>query len=479
VPTGQSAFLVRPKPAELTLAGAVSAAIAARQAIDAMRIVAEFLARRRLKLVVLAAILASCSELPPTVIPPPPDTTPIERILGVADIARLTDAATAPHKAPIRVLFIHGMGTGESDYCTPAGLIGAVSGAVAAGPQVTPPLTLAKCGALTVPWPSVISIRGTPLKALLFTYAFKGDGISTRDMYFSFLLWAPLTAPFKNTLNEPGHPDWAWVTTQSKSFFQTHLSDVVLYGGTYRKVMRTAVEKAMCMFVNGEPSDDGHTCDHAERGIATVVITHSLGSYMFADAVADLRVANAQLDHQFPPQPHEFDSYVGSAHDAGAVILEQTELVYMLANQLAILDLTTAMQPPTGPSTLGSLQCRQLPVHGTVEEAESSGVSKSLIDQWRCGHEMAPQAHKTPDQQIVAFSDPDDLLSYMVSRNDVQASAGSDNTHVANIYLGVTPTILGLLANPVDAHLNYLTNSTVMKIIACGMTGNDVNPYPC
>jgi hypothetical protein len=174
---------------------------------------------------------------------------------------------------------------------------------------------------------------------------------------------------------------------------------------------------------------------------------------MLMDAVADLRAAHwrEELD------PRNLQA---SASDAAAQALARTDLIFMLANQLALLDLTTLTQypPPSAPA----------PTPPTTEDLESRGILRAFRQHW--------QYHHVDDhlsRQIVAVSDPNDILSYMVSAGDV--SIASENLIVANVYLGVARNWFDLFAWPVSAHLNYLTNADVMDIIACGMTANMIN----
>jgi hypothetical protein len=44
-------------------------------------------------------------------------------------------------------------------------------------------------------------------------------------------------------------PRLAWVNKKGKQFLHDNLSDVALYGGTYRQVIRAAVEQALCSFI--------------------------------------------------------------------------------------------------------------------------------------------------------------------------------------------------------------------------------------
>ena len=65
---------------------------------------------------------------------------------------------------------------------------------------------------------------------------------------------------------------------------------------------------------------------------------------------------------------------------------------------------------------------------------------------------------------LVAFTDPNDLLSYTLPPEKY----AREGITVYNILVSNAPTYLGLLERPDHAHLEYLTNPDVGRLIACG-----------
>lgn len=401
-------------------------------------------------------VLSACSKMAPTIMPvqvPGSSITPV-RLYGIRTEPPYDRGAT-----PLRILLIHGMGTGLYPPDGPCALSSVIEG-LANSLRMSVQSTVVRrddtmCGPLVVPEPRFIKVQNTPLEAKFYTYRFH-DATDTHKMQVSFLLWAPLTYDLKMTpiMSERGHPPWAWLTQFSKSFIQTHLGDVVLYGGTYRVAIRAAVEQAMCYFINGSPDITGHHCTGGHKDARSVIITHSLGGYMLMDAIADLKAAHMG---ETPD-----DAGGKTSDNAAAIMLSRTDLVFMLANQLALLDLTTQspdLLPQPGPRTV--TDGRELEMHGALG---------AFMDYWRA---LRRRADKTAPRQIVAISDPNDLLSYRLSPNEIDVA---DDTIVANVYLGVAWNFANLGAWPVSAHLNYLTDPTVMKIMVCGMTGDTVVP---
>ena len=66
---------------------------------------------------------------------------------------------------------------------------------------------------------------------------------------------------------------------------------------------------------------------------------------------------------------------------------------------------------------------------------------------------------------VVAFSDPNDLLSYPLARSPHRSK---QDYPVIDVIASNAPTILGLVEMPTTAHLGYGNNGAVKKIIACG-----------
>jgi hypothetical protein len=65
---------------------------------------------------------------------------------------------------------------------------------------------------------------------------------------------------------------------------------------------------------------------------------------------------------------------------------------------------------------------------------------------------------------VVAFTDPNDLLSYRL----LPARYTAPDVAVADVLVSNDGTWLGLIENPVTAHLDYLANPDVGTMIACG-----------
>ena len=154
--------------------------------------------------------------------------------------------------------------------------------------------------------------------------------------------------------------------------------------------MRPSIQAGLCLMIDGHPSPDGKTCASPDYNQKTVIITHSLGGYMLMDAIDDeLRREEG-----------------GAAHGSSAAhkILENTQFIYMMANQLALLDL----------STLGGYRVRVdgAPTGGEVRRNFSQRWSAIKLKSPVPSSEPAPDETPGVKRQIVAFTDPNDILSW-------------------------------------------------------------------
>jgi len=79
------------------------------------------------------------------------------------------------------------------------------------------------------------------------------------------------------------------------------------------------------------------------------------------------------------------------------------------------------------------------------------------------------QRQQTPlSLHLVAFSDPNDLLSYPLDASDVS----SDSVAYSNVVISVERTaILGAFAWPMTAHTGHDKSKAVMDLLAFGHKG--------
>ncbi len=89
------------------------------------------------------------------------------------------------------------------------------------------------------------------------------------------------------------------------------------------------------------------------------------------------------------------------------------------------------------------------------------------------GDEEAPSA----EEQVVAFSDPNDILTWLVQRNNLKLPHSDwGSAKLTNVYLSNNEfSIPFLFSEPATAHGGYLDNPIVMEMLVCGMDKGAVN----
>jgi hypothetical protein len=438
--------------------------------------------RHGLLLALVLSLTTACTSLP-IAIPPEQNT-----FLGIASL--LSDASNpefGPSAAtgPLRILVVHGMGTpGPYDF---EAFIAALANRlrlaqIAPPPAVTdqpvgcPPPENPPPSGLIHPPPLYIDVDGVPqnAQARLYTYDFVSAANSSgrRVLEISYLYWAPLTKHVKcSALAETGAPPRQWFADVAKGFIDDVLGDVILYAGKYRdKVMRPSVQKALCYLIDGTPGSDARTCANANTNDPTVVISHSLGGYMVMDAI----------DNELDPRG------IGALDkETGAYkFMETTQLVYMMANQLAFLDLTTLEKYPF-PASQEQLLAFQR--RGASANGGPGQLAQKFATEWMqiklrssvLAHGAANGGAEVSSgkRQIVAFSDPNDVLSWLVQRENLEFPQPVwHDVFLTNVYMSNGElSIPGIISDPVSAHTGYMSNSRVLELLVCGMSGGAVN----
>jgi alpha-beta hydrolase superfamily lysophospholipase len=344
--------------------------------------------------------LLFCMLLTACSLPYRPPQVPPARFPGLIDLAAQADQRAAD------VLLVHGICTHDASW---AGTVVAqlAQALDAAGSAST------STGHAAVPAVEVVA-------STLVTPAGR--------LRFDALIWSPLTSALKHQLcydqrSKParcaGTPPYANLRARLNARFKDGLiddclPDALIYQGVARDAMQQRMREAIVHVMAGARSD-----------VPLVVVSHSMGSKILFDTL--LRMSEepagtpaAQLAQQ---------------------AMDRMRFLVMAANQIPLLSL--ADQPLAG-TTLGtppdSLQqlLRQ-------RQARQRGLLAQPLT-------------------LVAFSDPNDLLSYTL---DEQKYAQEGIT-VYNILVSNAPTWLGLLERPDTAHLDYLGNPDVGRLIACG-----------
>jgi hypothetical protein len=418
-----------------------------------------FLAPKRLPRMLSAlglSLLTGCAALPTPVVLNQPSFDGMSALVG----------QEAPGR-PLHVLLAHGMGTP-----TPNGFdafIASLAGRF--GLVQIPPAEVEPqwqgCHPETPAPPGLIQPKPEPIenasvyrdnRAQLYTYNFAPSPNDKPTLTVSYLLWAPLTAQVKCDLEEEDNsaPQKQAFAAFAKDFIDDKLADALLYAGTYRKeVIRPSVQGALCKVTRGTWHADSGTCAPGDYHDPTVIITYSLGGYMLMDSIqAELRADDCRPN---------------SGGGPAEKILENTPVIYMMANQLALLDLSTLRRDPQAAKT---------------KAAATEAVTKQFAKCWLIARGRAKSEARlsgaAATSQVVAFSDPNDILSWRLEPKNLKLPRPDwGEVAVTDVYMSNNEfSIPSLFSDPANAHTGYFVNPTVMDMLICGMNNGAVGVCP-
>jgi hypothetical protein len=361
--------------------------------------------------------------------------------------ARFDDESGELTDKTVRVVFVHGIGTHEPGWSTPIAL------------RLASKLQL-KSLDKDVKQIKVVSpdFPDEPLGFVTIGRMFDKD--SGAELITYELSWSEITEGAKKTLS---YDTSAYYSDQRaefnqdlKVFLNDRLLDPVAYLGPANGRIRAAAAETLCFASQDDwkalPASGPAKCTPSYEaegqnlsGDQLVFITHSLGSRIVTDVLqeetAELRT---RLDNESVSlaQRKAFEGLLD-------VIQEKSIRLYMMANQLPLFD---AALP--APRVVNQIQAYCEPDGKHYDER----ILKNL--------------------SVVAFSDPNDPLSYGLPlgyANNFMDSRLCPT--VVNVSINVTDVVspLGLteIASPLKAHAGYQQDDIVLSIIAGGV-GTDV-----
>jgi len=281
------------------------------------------------------------------------------------------------------------------------------------------------------------------------------------ELAFYELSWAEAVKPMKIALLElDGAPRYreeknplerqrARLNSKAKSFLNTHLADPVIYAGKFGEVLRRDVEQAICVMTRLNPVA-GARCDFAEKEkppVKVAVISSSLGSAIAFDALSEL------------------ESQGGARRTAARNVASATTHVFMFANQLPLMEMANVGAPDAA-NWLDQYPCPPKKLAPAAAAAPARGIGGFLGVRRAVSEMLRTQGLTPPPLYVVAFSDPNDLLTYFITKRfkDHCADATFANVAVTNAHW----LWFSAFANPVPAHIGYRSNDEVLRMIVEG-----------
>jgi hypothetical protein len=429
-----------------------------------------------------------------------PTDTPIKESIG--DVVRAKDKASQPRggtrdlaqpaaEPPIHILYLHGIdqiGAGDSlplrkgickylEECT----VTKLGRVYADGPFAvdTDQPTLALAGkriwkskdewSASAPFIDRYELKGkthTPILLDEFNwwplvYPLKCKWLIARDSMLTGASKAQLSVCAASTTSDPSHPkrylSYQWIDNSQASeikhvkrhakvlnrslkndLMDWGIADAVIALGPMEDVLSAGIRELLIKSLQSPATDAGTPASKVDADV--FFVTHSLGSYLSLVALDTdlLGTDNPDLvGFQTTPEQKQVADYF-SAHTAE---------FYFLANQIALLQLAW-VSPSAEPSAAsGASVSRQKSADGSI----SHWLSKR--DAY-----LTERSSEAPMPQIIAWSDPNDLLSWEVPQ--------IDGAHVVNITVKNSGFALPqLLKSPTAAHANYAKNRDVLRMI--------------
>ncbi len=269
----------------------------------------------------------------------------------------------------------------------------------------------------------------------------------TKELMYYELTWSEITAKDKEVLAYDNSGDYSFrraeINDLMKRFSNDTGPDPIIYLGKNREDILTSFAQSFCWMTYGiweELPDEGELiCDlpdvSAIHNDQYAFVSHSLGSRITIDGFQKIAsILGKKADSG--------DLYQKSIKDT---IKNKMIPIYMLSNQLPMLQLGRKLPEVTGQ-------------FDDYCEENGKHYSKRLLNE-------------TP---IIAFSDPNDLLSYAIPPGFVEKYLDSRLcAHVTNVNINIAHVFdifgLGKLANPMEAHIGYDTDARVVALIAKGI----------
>ena len=283
-----------------------------------------------------------------------------------------------------------------------------------------------------------------------------------KELTFYELTWSEITRQEKALLDfdTSGEYDFrrARINGLLKKFSNDTGPDPIIYLGQSRVPILAAYAQSFCWMAtqNWEdlPASGKHSClslddSHASQ-IAKdnyVIISHSLGSRIVIDGTQ--RIASMLA----APEKYQTATQKLVVTSKAVNALQQKHIsMFMLSNQLPMLQLGRELPEVAGQET-------------SYCDANGANYKKRMVS----------------ETDIIAFSDPNDLLSYGIppgfALKYIDSRLCAQITNV-NINIAKVMDAFGMtdLANPMEAHVGYDTDDRVVAMIAKGIGNVGASP---
>jgi hypothetical protein len=271
-----------------------------------------------------------------------------------------------------------------------------------------------------------------------------------------YLIWSALTAADKAQLNydnlptdSPRPSEFIWKRAEKNaklkaSLLSDCLADGVIYAGYRGADIQASMQNTICEALYRTTSNGTRsfppTYSHGSRRI--VIVTESLGSRIVLDAISAFTI---EAEKKGAKALFAFDEAVSPITQ-----------IYMLGDPLLILALSRPALTQAAPTT-----------DATTSRTPAMATALSVLSDARVRHHgKHPKEPRAAKLSLVAFTDPNGLLSCRLLPND-PVVLGAD-TRVVNVIASNDTIYIGDVENPLNAHTIYNQNSGEPRILFGG-----------
>ncbi|MDP2571765.1 hypothetical protein Q8W40_06220 [Vibrio penaeicida] len=212
-------------------------------------------------------------------------------------------------------------------------------------------------------------------------------------------------------------------------------SDVTTYAGSKGIKIREYLAKSMAKVQEMNP--ESSTIKNR-----IFFISSSLGSKVLRDVL------------MCAPHPSQHSDYTVNQSITKS-LMAQSSTVFMASNQIPLLSPLNNCKPI---KTNRSAKTEQ-------EEFYSNSLAAALSDS------IESKQNGGSKINVVAYTDPSDLLSYPVSNYGTTATSSNSQVTVHNVKVSNTSTWFWFVTNALESHMGYLSNPDVIASMICGSDG--------
>ena len=277
----------------------------------------------------------------------------------------------------------------------------------------------------------------------------------SQELLYYELTWSEIADAGRDSLSFDSSGEYSFQRAEMnqmiKAFVNKTIPDLLAYRGTGQKKINNAVAEASCWIFAGGwsdlPDEGRHICNIKNKEMVDNIlkeqhffVTHSLGSRIVIDTISQTVNVSENLAPKSDIARHLFET-----------LKKKNINVFMLSNQLPLLQIGRDAPEIVGQS---EQYCT----------ADKKDYDKRIFEKLN----------------LVAFSDPNDILSYPIPPNYADKHLDSRLCpNIINVNLNITHNkdVFGLnFANPAEAHSGYLEDDRVVGLIADGLSSSNTHP---